>query len=49
MQTVFMQPESIIALLKVSANKESVTYSKNIVSLVSHSQKLYLSEHLFAQ
>ena len=40
-QTVSVQPESMIAMLKVSASKESVASSKNIISLVSYSQKLY--------
>ena len=40
-QIVSVQPESMIAMLKVSASKESVASSKNIISLVSYSQKLY--------
>lgn len=40
-KTVSVQPESMIAMLKVSASKESVASSKNIISLVSYSQKLY--------
>lgn len=46
LKTVFVQPESTIAMIKASATEESFVSSKNTISLVSYGQILHLSRRL---